>query len=130
MSVIIILFSGALYLSDVGESIKALSFTIIMIVNLCFSLNWAKYLFHIMFETNLQKFQQKFPRFSSFIMSCQKSEIIWNIKKYLKNLGSNYKSIKKEIIQTYESPALEPRNIKRDRERKYPIAFSFSQNKL
>lgn len=116
MSAIITLFSGALYLCNVSDYIKAISFSAIVLVNLCFALCWALNLFSIVFETNLTKLQQIFPFFTyalvAFIMTFQKTERSWNIFVYLSNIKKNYIRIRKEIIETYETQNLSQKKKK------------------
>lgn len=107
MSAMITLFSGALYLCDVGDYIKALSFSAIIFVNSCFSLGWAFHLFNGVFDANFAKLQKIFPYFTHKLFACilsfQITEQSWNLRMYLKNFQKNYNEAKKEIIQTYEN---------------------------
>lgn len=116
MSAIITLFSGALYLCNIGDFMKALSFSAIILVNLCFSFIWILNLLDIIFETNLGKLQHFFPFFTYSLVACimafQKTEKTCNLLVYLKNIRNKYNGIKQELIQVYETQDISARKGK------------------
>ena len=107
LSAIITLYSGALYISDVNDTLKALSFLTILMVNLAFCFTWLLSLTSIVFSSNIKKLQNLFPqctyRLIACIMSFQTTKKNVNLVKYFRDVTANYSSHRRSIIKKYES---------------------------
>lgn len=106
MSAIITLFAGALYISDVNDYLKAISFMVILLVNFAFVLTWLFSLLNIVFETNFNKMKEKCPalayKLMAFLKTLQKTKRSWNFFKYVKRMRKTYHTEKEEIIKEIE----------------------------
>ena len=106
LSAIIILFSGALYICDISDELKAFSFATIILVNMVFCLSWLYSLFRIVFQANTGKLQKIFPKCTYFIIACimslQKTKKSINLFSYLEKMRSNFRSFRLSLTKNFE----------------------------
>ena len=69
LSAMATLFAGALYVSDINDTLKALSFVFIIMVNVIFSLNWFFSIINVVFHAHIKKFQEYFPNLTYSIVA-------------------------------------------------------------
>ena len=107
LSAIITLYSGALYISDVNDNLKAISFLTLIFVNLAFCITWFISLISIVFHSNIKKMQNLFPqctyRLIACIMSFQNTKKNVNVVRYFREVSVNYSCYRRNILKTYES---------------------------
>ena len=103
LSTILTLFSGALFVCEIGNNLKAICFLTIVLVNCIFCLNWFCSILNLAFFNNLETLQKKFPKFTSKFLSLLENmgEIIqrFNVVRYLKRMMmvKNRNNIKKKM---------------------------------
>lgn len=106
-SAMVTLFAGGLYICDIGDFLKALSFALIILVNIAFSLSWFWSVLNAVFSSNLKKFQQHFPNLTYFIVAgistMEKTKKTFNICYYIREFKKNFTDIRKNLITTYET---------------------------
>ena len=106
LSAMATLFSGALYVCDVNDILKAISFSAIILVNIAFIITWFFSLTNVVFQSHLGKLQEYFPKFTYSIVACiialEKTKKSLNICHYFKEAKQNFSKIRTDIITTYE----------------------------
>ena len=106
LSAIITLFSGALYICDIGDELKIINFATIILVNTSFCVIWLSSLLRIVFQTNIDKLQRIFPRCTYFIIACilslleTKKSI--NVVSYVKNMRKNFQRFRRSLRKRFE----------------------------
>ena len=98
----IILFSGTLYIHNIGVYWQAFLFANIMIFNSLFCILCLLSLIKIFFFTNFQKIQRYFPRLSTIYISFLKTNKTFrrkslNIIEFMKQYQANYRQERKEL---------------------------------
>jgi len=106
-SAIITLFSGALYICDVSDDLKALTFAIIILVNIAFCISWLVSLLNVVFQAQLGRFQKYFPNFTyslvALLLTLEKTKKTFNLCSYFKDVKKNFGKIRTTLVNTYES---------------------------
>ena len=107
LSAMATLFAGGLYICDIADFLKAISFAFIIMVNIAFSLSWFWSVLNAVFSSYLSKFQQHFPNFTYFIVAgistIEITKITFNICYYIREFKKNFSNIRKDLIRTYET---------------------------
>ena len=106
LSAMATLFSGALYVCDVNDTLKAISFAAIILINIAFIITWFASLMNIAFQAHLGKLQHYFPSCTysvvAFLIALEQTKKTLNICKYFQEVRKNYAKIKINIVTTYE----------------------------
>ena len=99
MAALITIFSGALYLLGINDTTKALSFFIILLVNMRFFWLWIFTVFHIYMNTYERKIFKCCPGFLNLYAVWQKTSLNtdfnYNFFKYAWNFMSKFKKYQK-----------------------------------
>lgn len=107
LSAMITLFSGAFYVCDVTDYLKAISFIAIILVNFAFCFSWLLSLINMAFQAHMGKLQEHFPGCTysivAFLITLDKTQKSINLCKYFKEVKKNYGNIRTIIINTYET---------------------------
>ena len=107
LSAMITLFSGAFYVCDVKDYLKAINFVAILLVNFAFCFSWLLSLINIAFQAHMGKLQEYFPGCTysivAFLLTIDKTKKSINLCKYFKEVTKNYGNIRRSIINTYET---------------------------
>ena len=107
LSAIATLFAGALYICDINDSLKAMSFVSIILVNIAFSLSWFWSILNAVLNSNLSRFKHYFPNLAYFIVAgiftLEKTKRRLNICNYIREFKKNFRKIRKNLINTYET---------------------------
>ena len=100
------LFAGALYVCDIDNNLKAISFVFIVIVNVIFSLNWLLSIINVVFHAHIKKFQEYFPNLTysivAGILTLEKTKKTLNCFHYFREVKKNFRKIRTSI-QTFDS---------------------------
>jgi len=86
LSTIFMLFTGALYISEIGDNLKAMCFLSIILVNSAFCLSWFCSIVSLTFFNNWEKFEKVFPKFTFKLLSILDNIQKLNVVRYLKRM--------------------------------------------
>lgn len=96
------IFSGALFLTDINDYLKAFSFTIIILVNGIFALTWLTSMTRLVFHVHHQKLERICPCFLVRMHALRASLVHTKFQRgsfvYLKKVLTNYSEYKMEFI--------------------------------
>lgn len=134
LSAFLTLVSGAFYVLETNDVIKALSFANVIVVNTCFGYIWFKSISSIVFKNYISKIEKNHPKIAIIIRSLKQSleevHFSFNLIAYLKHLTTYYSEIKSIFSKEFLK---QPTNrIKVSAEKKLQINFDnkISPNKL
>lgn len=93
LSTLITIYSGSLYILDITDFFKVLTFFIIVLVNTIFALRWLWSMFEIVFNIHFDFFEKYCPEFSKkYLMlnqNLKNQKFDWNLFKYASKIYNN-----------------------------------------
>lgn len=105
LSAFLTLVSGAFYVLEINDVIKALSFANVIIVNTCFGCIWFKSISTIAFEKYISKIEKCQPIIAITIRSLKQSldkvRFSFNLIAYLKSLAKYYFEMKSILLKEF-----------------------------